>query len=165
MATIRAYEFFIPFTLPLQDDGHVGVLEDLLSLRFNLQMRTMYIEQEIYFADGQVCETIMIQKNKIEDGLMWILGLGSFRVIGLFKFQIQASTIVLTNQSSSSTIQMSNVANVKLEPDDNIVCVLSDFDDDICATVHLSDTSSFSFKKYSFSSLFACIQILMQSFV
>ena len=146
MATIRAHGSFVPFTLPLQDDGHVGVLEDLLSLRFNLQMGTMYLEQEMYFADGQVCETIMIQKNRIEDGSMWILGPGSFRVIGLFESQMQASTIVLTNQSGASTIQMPNVANVKLEPDDNIVCILSDSDDNICATVDLSDTSSFLFK-------------------
>ena len=63
MAIIRAYGSFVSFTLPLQDDGHVGVLEDLLSLSFNLQMRTMYIEQEMYYADGQVCKTILIQKN------------------------------------------------------------------------------------------------------
>jgi len=30
MATIRTYGSFVPFALSLQDDGHVGVLEDLL---------------------------------------------------------------------------------------------------------------------------------------
>ena len=99
-------------------------------------MEIIYIEQKMYFADGQVCETILIQKNKIEDGSMWILGPGSFRVIGLSESQMQASTIVLTNQYGASTIQMPNVANVKLDPDDNFVCVLSDFDDNICACVH-----------------------------
>jgi hypothetical protein len=36
MATIRAHGSFVSFILPLQDNGHVNVTEDLLSLRFNL---------------------------------------------------------------------------------------------------------------------------------
>ena len=108
-------------------------------------MGTMYIEQKMYSADGQVCETIMIQKNRTQDGSMWILGPGSFKVIGHSESQMQASIIVFTNQYGSSTIQMPNVANIKLELDDNTVNVLSDFDDNICTTVHLSDTLSFLF--------------------
>ena len=49
----------------------------------------------MYFAGGQVCETILIQKNRTEHGSMWILGPGSFKVIGLSKSQIQVSTILL----------------------------------------------------------------------
>ena len=146
MATIRAHGSFVPFTLPLQDDGRVGVLEDILSSRFNLQTGTMCLEQEMFSADGQVCETIMIQKNTTDDGSMWILGPSSFKIIGLSESQMQASTVVLTNQSGTSTIQMSNVANVNLEPNDNTVCLLLEFDDNICATVDLSDTLSFPFK-------------------
>ena len=78
----------------------------------------------------------MIQKNRNENGLIWILGPGSCRLIGLSESQMQASIIVLTNQFGASTIQMPNVANVKLEPDDNTVCVLANFDDNICACVH-----------------------------
>ena len=109
-------------------------------------MGTMYIEQDMYSTDGQVCETIMIQNNKTEDGSMWILRPVSFRVIGLFESQIQGSIVILTNQSIASTIQMPYVANVKLEHDDNIVCVLLYYDDNICATVDLSDTSSLLLK-------------------
>ena len=97
MATIKAHGSFVSFTLPLQDDGHVGVLEDLLSLRFNLQMGTVYIEQEMYAGDGQVYEIILIQNNRNEDGSIWILGRSSFKVIDLSKSQMQASTVVLTN--------------------------------------------------------------------
>ena len=111
--------------LPYQDDDHVGVLEDLFSLRFNIHMGTMYIEEKMYFADGQVCEPILIQKNRIEDGSMWVLGPNSFRVIGLSESQMQASTLILTNQSGASKIQMPNIANVKLEPNENTVFVLS----------------------------------------
>jgi hypothetical protein len=48
MATIRAHGPFVPFMLPLQDDGHVGDSEDLLNLIFNLQIGTMYLEHEMY---------------------------------------------------------------------------------------------------------------------
>ena len=97
MATIKAHGSFVSFMLPLQDDGHVGVLEDPLSLRFNLQMGTVYIEQEMYAGDGQVCEIILIQNNRNEDDSIWILGHSSFKVIDLSKSQMQASTVVLTN--------------------------------------------------------------------
>lgn len=40
MATIHAHGSFVPFTLPLEDDSHVGVLDDMLGLRFNLQIGT-----------------------------------------------------------------------------------------------------------------------------
>ena len=108
-------------------------------MRFNLQTGTMYLEQEIYSVDGQVCETIMIQKNRTDDGSMWILRPSSFRLIGLSESQMQASTVVLTNQYGASTIQMPNVANAKLEPNDNTVCILSDSNHNICAAIDLSD--------------------------
>ena len=77
---------------------------------------------------------------------MWILGPGSSRVIGLFESHMQASTIMLTNESSTSTVQIPYVAHVKLEPTDDSVLVLSDSKDDICAFVDLSNTSSFPIK-------------------
>ena len=70
MTTIRAHGSFVPFILSLQDDGHVNVTEDLLSLRFNLQVGTMYLEQEMYSTNGEVYETILVQKNITEVGLM-----------------------------------------------------------------------------------------------
>jgi hypothetical protein len=45
----------------------------------------MYLEQKMYFADGEVYETTLVQKNKTEVDFIWILGSGSFRVIGLFE--------------------------------------------------------------------------------
>ena len=63
MATIRAHRSFVPFILPLQDDGHVSVSEDLLSLRFNLQIGSMYLEHEMYSADGEVYERFWFEKT------------------------------------------------------------------------------------------------------
>jgi hypothetical protein len=45
---------------------------------------------------------------------MWILGSGSFRVVGHSEAQMQASTVTLTNESGTSIVQISSVATVKL---------------------------------------------------
>src|ERR1700737_1294801 len=116
MATIRAHGSFVPFILPLQDDGHVNVSEDLLSLRFNLQIGSMYLEQEMYSADEEVYETILVQKNRRDVGFMWNLGPGSYRVIGLSESHMQASTVILTNESGTSTVKIPSTAHVKVEP-------------------------------------------------
>jgi hypothetical protein len=100
----------------------VGILEDLFSLRFNLQINTMYLKQYINSADGVVYEMILVQKNKTEIGSMWIFGSGLFRLIGLSKSQIQTSTIILTNKSVTSTIQILSVATVKLKLTDDSIC-------------------------------------------
>ena len=67
MATIRAHGCFLPFMLSLQDNGHVDVSEDMLNLIFNLEIGTMYLEKEMYSADGEVYETVLVQKNRTED--------------------------------------------------------------------------------------------------
>jgi hypothetical protein len=67
-------------------------------------------------------------------------------VVDIFESQMQASIVILTNESDTSTYQISSVATVKLEFTDNNVFVLLDTKDDICAYVDLSNTSSFSFK-------------------
>ena len=81
MAIIKAHGSFVSFTLSFEDDGYVGVSEGLLSLGFNLHDGTMCIEQEMYYEDGDVSKIILMQKNKSEDDSMWILDLGSFKVI------------------------------------------------------------------------------------
>jgi hypothetical protein len=124
----------------------VSVLEDLVSLRFNLQIGTMYLEHEMYSADREMYETILVPKNRTDVGFMCILGLGSFRVIGLSESHIQDSTVILTNEYGTSTVQILSIAHIKVEPLDDSMVVLSDSEDDICASVDLSNTSSFPFR-------------------
>lgn len=57
-----SYWILLLFTLPLQNDGQVCVLEDLLGLRFNLKL-TMYVEHDVYNANGKTYEMIMMQQN------------------------------------------------------------------------------------------------------
>ena len=106
----------------------------------------MYLEKEIYAADEEVYETILVQKNRIEVDFMWISGPGLFRMIGLSESQMQASTVILTNESGTSIIQILCVAPIKLEHDDDIVLVLSSSEDDICPSVDLSNISPIPFK-------------------
>lgn len=64
----------MPFTLPLEDYDHASISEDVFSLRFNLPLWTMYVEQEMYFVDGDILEVTLLQKNKSENGHLWIFG-------------------------------------------------------------------------------------------
>lgn len=84
-------------------------------------------------------------KNTSDCGAMWILGLGSFRVIGLSKSQMQAFIMFLTNESSISTIQIHGVATIKLEPNEDDVFVLFNSKDDVCKDVDLSNTKPLPF--------------------
>ena len=56
MATIEVFGSFVPLTLPLQDDHHVKVSEDLFNLRFNLRIGSIYVEQEMYLTNGDILE-------------------------------------------------------------------------------------------------------------
>ena len=94
--------------------------------------------------DSDILETILLQKIMNEHGHFWILGLGSFRNIGNFDSQVQSYTVVLTNNSGTSIVQIPILYNVKIEPNKNTALFLSDLDDDVCPDV---DTLSFSFRK------------------
>jgi hypothetical protein len=63
----------VPFILPLDDHHHMKVSEDFLSLRFNLRIESMYVEQEMYSTNGDILETILNPKNMCQDGYVWIL--------------------------------------------------------------------------------------------
>lgn len=44
------------------------------------------MEQQMYNVDGDISKTILMSKNKSEDGHIWILRLGLFKVTWLFNF-------------------------------------------------------------------------------
>ena len=77
--------------------------------------------------DKEVYETIMVQKNIIES-------------------QMQTSTIILTNETGTFTIQITSIIHVALEPTNDIVFMLSNLEDDICVSIDLSNTSPFPFR-------------------
>ena len=146
MSTIRAFGSFVPFTLPLGNHGHVNVFDVLLSLQFNLRIGTMYVEQKMYYVDGDILETILLQKTMNEDGHCWILGPKSFGGKCISNSQIQSSIIVLTNNSCTSIVQIPILFNVEIELNEDIVLLLSYSNDNVCHVVDLFDTSVFSLK-------------------
>ena len=144
MASLRAGDCSVPFTLPLGADGFVVVQENLLSLKFNFRLGTMYVEQELFQETGQLCETVLMQKSIVDSGSFWSLGAGSYKVIGLSKLEMDASTILLTNESITATLQIHSICKVTLEVDD--VVGLSDSDEDNIQVVDIAGTSSYLFQ-------------------
>lgn len=118
MASIRSFGSLVPFTLPLGVNGFVVVYEELLELRFNFQVGTMNVKQNLYTE----CRGL---KNNV-DGLSWTLGSCSYRVIGIYDSQMQASTIILTNNSGTSAFYIAHNAIVTLEPSYKNFIVLLD---------------------------------------
>jgi hypothetical protein len=57
-------DHLFPSFCHFKDDGHVSVSEDLLSLRFNLQIGSMYLEQDMYSPNEEMYETILIKKTE-----------------------------------------------------------------------------------------------------
>ena len=53
---------------------------------------------------------------------------------------MQASNYILTNEYDTITMQVPNVATVKIEVCDNNVHVISNLDNDVCIVVGLSNT-------------------------
>ena len=75
-------------------------------------------------------KTLLMQKSKIEDGHVWILGPGTFRVIGLLisKCRLLSS---FNNRICRIDGPIPRGGNAKLEYVENGVFVLSDFDDEV----------------------------------
>lgn len=70
--------------LPLEDNGHVFFFKYLLSLRPNIIIKTMYVEQKMYFEAGEILEKILMQRNMNEEEHVWVLGSKSFRILNIF---------------------------------------------------------------------------------
>jgi hypothetical protein len=72
---------------------------------------------------------------------------------------MQASTVLLTNESGASTVNVPSMANVKIEATNNDVLVLLDSDDEVCPVVDLSDTSYFLDKTKSSNPILVSVDV------
>ena len=140
MATIKVTGSLVSFTLSLENDQYVKVYEDLFSLRFNIRVRSMYVEQEMYSMNGDILETTLILKNMCENGYVWILRLRSFRTIRLPDLLMQASIVLLTNEFGASTVNVPSMATGKIEYKEDDVLVLLDSNEHVCQVVDFFDT-------------------------
>ena len=82
----------------------------------------MYFEQENFPKNGDLLETIFVQKTGSQDGLYWILDLRSFRVIGLSDAQFHVTIVILQfemslehQRSNLLVLQLPNWSLVKIK--------------------------------------------------
>ena len=95
---------------------------------------------------GRCSKTILTHNTKYVISSTWLLGPGCFRVIGLSESQMQTSIIKLTNESCASMVHIPSLSIVKLEPNDETILVLFNFDGNVCQTIDLSNTSLHPFR-------------------
>lgn len=76
---------------------------------------------------------------------MLVVGCWFLRVIGLCDAWMQQSTIIFTDKSSTSRVQIPSFGIVKAKLGLNNVYVLADSNNEICPLVDLSDTIPFPF--------------------
>lgn len=62
----------------------------------------------MYSVESDILKINFIQRKMYEDDHVRIMDLRSFKVIDLHDFQIQPSTIVLTNKSSTYNVHVSD---------------------------------------------------------
>ena len=56
----------------------------------------MYVEKEIFDDNGVLTETILQLKSKDDEGYVWTLSSGTYKVFGLSDSQMSLSTMILT---------------------------------------------------------------------
>lgn len=107
MATSRARAIgsLVPFNCSFKIMDMCVCLEDLLGLKFNLHIRTMYVKQEMYCVDVEILVMQNIRLMKVLCG---------FGAIGFLESPMYASTMLLTNKLGISTIKNLSVATIKL---------------------------------------------------
>lgn len=132
--------------MSLGPDDKVVVHEQLLSLRFGFRSGTIYVEEEVFDANGELCESIFQVKDSTHEGYVWNLTSGTYKVYGLSDVQMSGSTIIMTPPTSTSTVHVPGLATVKVEPTESNVQILSDSDDDNVNEIKLSDISSNPFQ-------------------
>lgn len=81
-----------------------------------------------------------MHRTRSDNGLTWTLEPCCFKVIGLSESQMQAVTMMLTNKSCTFIVHIPIISTLKLEPHDDNVFKLFDYDEDLCPTLDLSNT-------------------------
>lgn len=82
-----------------------------------------------------------------DGGILWFLWPDLFNIVGLSKFQLQASSIILTNEFGISIVEIPSVAI------DDDMLILSNPEDDICVVGDFYDTSPFILLEINISPL------------
>jgi hypothetical protein len=127
-ATIRADGDGVPISFPLGSDGLASVSTVHLGLRFQLNIASLHIDEEVFDSISSDV-THMIGQIPIcnGDGKHWLLRPGRFRLYGLSESTMAASIELAPSLRSSSCTNCTPISsNVKVEPSVESITILSD---------------------------------------
>jgi hypothetical protein len=127
-ATIRADGNGVPISFPLGSDGLASVLAVRLGLRFQLNIASLHIDEEVFDSvSGDVSHTIGQIPMCNGDGKHWLLRLGRFRLYGLSESTMAVSTELAPSlRSPSFTNRTPKSSRVKVESSVESITILSD---------------------------------------
>jgi hypothetical protein len=130
-ATIRADGDGAPISFPLGRDRLASVSVIRLGLRFQLNIASLHIDEEVFDSvSGDVSHTIgqILVCNR--DGKQWLLRPGRFRLYGLSESTMASSTELAPSlRSPSFTNRTPESSRVKVEPSVQSITILSDDSD------------------------------------
>jgi hypothetical protein len=118
-------------SFPLGNDGLACVTSLRLSLRFRFSEDFMFVDEEVYDAlSGCLINTIEQPPVCDGDSKHWLLKHGKYRVYGVSDSVMAASTELVTPHcSSTGTVQLTPVSQVKIEQGAQVITILNDDSD------------------------------------
>ena len=104
MAELRSNGIGVPILFLIDEHGIVVVFDLHLSIRFSLQVSTIWVEREIFHPDTGLLVHTFHETSKITDSgnVVWELGAGKYRVCGCHDSSTGVSTEILTPLRSST---------------------------------------------------------------
>jgi hypothetical protein len=129
--TIRADGDVVPISFPLGSDGLALVSAVRLGLRFQLNIASMHIDEEVFDSvSGDVTHTIGQIPVCNGNSKYWLLRASRFRLYGLSESTMAASTELAPSlRSPSYTNRTPESSKVKVEPGVQSITILSDDSD------------------------------------
>ena len=129
MARIRAEGHDVPFCVPCNSEGVGSITASLLSVRYNLVLESVHLEEEIVNDDGELIQTVYQMPIRAKDGREWLLEARRYVVRGLTAESWAASTEILTpGRSMTSTVDVGTEPNPPEQPVAQRIHVLSESD-------------------------------------
>jgi hypothetical protein len=127
-ATIRADGDGIPISFPLGSDGMASASAVRLGLRFQLNIASLHIDEEVFDSvSGDVSHIIGQIPVCNGDGKHWLLRPGRFRLYGLSESTMAASTELPPSlRSPTFTNCTLESSRIKIEPGMQSITILSD---------------------------------------
>lgn len=115
MALIRADGHVVPLWVPCNREGVGSVSASLLSVRYNLVVESLHLEEEVFNDDGHLSHTVYQMPTRTAEGREWLVEARKYIVRGLAPDLMVASTEILTpGRSTTSTVEALFQAKVQV---------------------------------------------------